>query len=41
MMIRATEGIVAVVCLLAYCRVVIGIVDEDIVKDSSLAKREF
>jgi hypothetical protein len=40
LMIRATEGIVAVVCLLADCRVVSGLPDEDIVKDASLAKRE-
>jgi hypothetical protein len=26
--------------LLAYCRVVSGLLDEDIVKDTSLAKRE-
>jgi hypothetical protein len=39
-MIRATKGIVAVVCLLSDCRVVNGLLDEDIVKDASLAKRE-
>jgi hypothetical protein len=43
-MIRATKGIVAVVYLLADCRVVSGLPDEDIVKDimkdASLAKRE-
>jgi hypothetical protein len=39
-MIRATEGIVVAVCLLEDCRVVIGLLDGDIVKDVSLAKRE-
>jgi hypothetical protein len=39
-MIQATEGIVATVCLLAYCKVVSGLPNEDIVKDASLAKRE-
>jgi hypothetical protein len=34
-MIRATEGIVADVCLLADCKVVNGLPDEDIVKDAS------
>jgi hypothetical protein len=39
-MIRATEGIVAVMYVLSDCRVVSGLLDEDIVKDASLAKRE-
>jgi hypothetical protein len=39
-MIRATKGIVAVVCLLTDCGVVSGLPDEDIVKDASLTKRE-
>jgi hypothetical protein len=40
LMIQATEGIVVAVCLLVDCRVVSGLLDEDIVKDVSLAKRE-
>jgi hypothetical protein len=39
-MIKATKGNVAAVCLLADCRVVSGLPDEDIMKDASLAKRE-
>jgi hypothetical protein len=39
-MIQATKIIVAVVWLLADCKVVSGLLDEDIVKDASLAKRE-
>jgi hypothetical protein len=39
-MIRATKGIVAAMCLLADCRFVSGLLDEDIVTDASLAKRE-
>jgi hypothetical protein len=39
-MIRAIEGIVAVVCLLEDYRVVSGLPDEDIVKDVSLSKKE-
>jgi hypothetical protein len=39
-MIRATEGIVAAMCLLADCRVVNGLPDENAMKDASLAKRE-
>jgi hypothetical protein len=39
-MIRATEDIVATMCLLSYCKVVNGLLDEDIMKDTSLAKRE-
>jgi hypothetical protein len=39
-MIRATKNIVATVCLLVDCRVVSGLLDEDSVKDASLAKSE-
>jgi hypothetical protein len=39
-MIQATKGIVEAVCLLADCRVVNGLPDEDIVKYASLSKRE-
>jgi hypothetical protein len=39
-MIRAIEGIVADVCLLADCKVVRGLLEEDIMKDTSLAERE-
>jgi hypothetical protein len=39
-MTRATEGIVAAMCMLSDSRVVSGLLDEDIMKDTSLAKRE-
>jgi hypothetical protein len=39
-MIQATEDIVAVMFLLSDCRVVSGLLDEDIMKDTSLDKRE-
>jgi hypothetical protein len=40
LIIRAIEGIVEVVFLLSDCKVVSGLLDEDIMKDTSLAKRE-